>query len=112
MRDEAPSSLEEVKQCLRENPCVVVYLSRPGCGVCSALRPRVREIAASLPEALFCTVDLDRIPEAAGEYSVFTIPAILFYVDGRETVREARHLSIEELRSRMERIYTLRFGSP
>lgn len=111
MNTVAPQSIAEARRCVREKPYVVLYLSRRGCGVCSAVRPKVMEILASLPEALFCPLDLDLIPEAAGEYGVFTIPAILVYVDGRETIREARHLSIGDLRSRMERLHELRFSS-
>lgn len=89
---------------------VVLYLSRPDCGVCSALRPRIEEIVASLPESRFYAIDLDETPAAAAEYSVFTIPAIIVYVDGRETLREARYLSVQELQSRMMRLYALRFN--
>lgn len=105
-----PTTLEETQQCLRENPFVVLYISRPGCGVCTAMKPKVEEIVQSLEEARFCSLDLEQVPEAAGEYSVFTIPAILLFVDGRETIREARYVSMEDLRARMERLYELRFG--
>jgi thioredoxin-like negative regulator of GroEL len=105
-----PTTLQDVTRCVATASWVVLYISRPGCGVCSALRPKIEEIIRELPDALYCPVDLDRIPEAAGEYSVFTIPAILVFVDGRESIREARYLSVDDLRNRIERLYSLRFG--
>lgn len=106
-----PTVLEEIQEFLRDNPYAVLYVSRPGCGICSAIKPKILEITGSLEHARFCSLDLDLIPAAAGEYSVFTIPAILVYVDGRESIREARYLSMDDLRARMERLHALRFGS-
>lgn len=109
MNTVTPETLKHATDCIAENPYIVLYVSRPGCGVCSALKPRVEGIVRTLPRALLCSIDLDRVPEAAGEFSVFTIPAILLFIDGRETIREARYVSLEDLRGRMERLYALRF---
>lgn len=104
------TTLPEAVRYVAENPMVALYISRSGCGVCSALRPKIEAILRELPRAVYCTLDLDRVPEAAGEYSIFTIPAILVFVDGRESIREARYLSADELQGRIERLYSLRFG--
>ncbi len=109
MQTTDPATLQEITDRITEDPYVVLYLSRPGCGVCTALKPKVLGITEELPEARFCHVDLNQVPEAAGEYSVYTIPAILVFVDRRETIREARYVSLEDLKNRMTRLYHLRF---
>lgn len=52
-------------------------------------------------------VDLDNIPEAAGKFSVFTIPGILIYIQGKESIRKARYVSVDELAGEISRYYNL-----
>jgi thiol-disulfide isomerase/thioredoxin len=104
------TSLKELKQLIQEKPFLLAYFSRPDCGVCTALKPKVSEMVASLPEARSFYVNLDRFPEAAGDYSIFTIPGILLFVDGKETIREARYVSAIDLEEKMGRLYELRFS--
>ncbi|MEX2445311.1 MAG: thioredoxin family protein [Alkalispirochaeta sp.] len=104
------TSLTELKHVITECPFVVAYFSRPDCGVCTALKPKINDMVADLPDAHMYYVNLDDIPEAAGEYSIFTIPGILLFVDGRETLREARYVNTDDLESRMRRLHTLRFS--
>jgi thioredoxin-like negative regulator of GroEL len=104
------TSLEQLKQLIAEKPFVVAYFSRPDCGVCTALKPKVAEMVAHLSEARAYYVNLDEMPEAAGEFSIFTIPGIVLFVDGRETIREARYVSVDDLESQMHRLHSLRFS--
>lgn len=104
------TSLPELKQLIAENPYLLAYFSRPDCGVCTALKPKVAEMVEAFPKAVSRYVNLDRFPEAAGEYSIFTIPGILVFVDGKETIREARYVSATDLEQKMERLYQLRFA--
>lgn len=104
-------SLAEIQEHITTEPFVLAYLSRPDCGVCVSLKPKVIEIAQAFPEATAYYVDLDAIPEAAGEYSIFTIPGILVFIDGKESIREARYVSVDQLVDRMERLHALRFAS-
>ena len=105
------SSVEELQRRLADEPFVLTYFSRPDCGVCTALKPKVREMIDELPEATSYYVNLDALPEAAGTYSIFTIPGILLFVDGKETIREARYVSATDLEQQMHRLYDLRFSA-
>ena len=81
------------------------YISRPSCGVCTALKPKVKRMLEEFPEISSFYVNLDTIPEAAGQLSVFTIPAILVYAGGKEMVREARYIAINDLAEKIRRPY-------
>ncbi len=101
------NSLEEIKQFIKSGRIRLIYLSRPACGVCTAIKPKVEEILSTYNQMEGCYVNMDSIPESAGEFSIFTIPGILIYIDGRETIREARYISIEELRPQIDRFYNM-----
>lgn len=104
-------SLQELSETIAARPFVLAYFSRPDCGVCTALKPKVAEMVASLDGAEARYVNLDAIPEAAGEYSIFTIPGIVLFVDGKETIREARYVSADQLEANMRRLHELRFAA-
>ena len=91
----------------QQSEMVCVYFSQPDCGVCSALRPRVEALLNEYPGVDGWFVDLAQHPEAAGHYTVFTIPAVILFVQGKETVRFARHFSIDQLEEKISRYYEL-----
>lgn len=99
-------SLDEIREFITSGRMRLVYVSRPSCGVCTAVKPKVIDIIEKYGELEGTYVDLDKLPEAAGEFSVFTIPGILLYIDGKEMIREARYVSVEELESRIERYHS------
>lgn len=103
-------SLEQLRERISSHAMVLVYLSRPDCSVCTALRPAITGIIDEIPEAESWYVDLDAFPEAAGAYSIFAVPGVLVFVDGRETIREARFVHTEELAARLARLRELRFS--
>ncbi len=103
-------SLEEAERLISKNPMTLLYLSRPDCGVCTAIRPKVEGLLKEYPRVSAGYVDLDQIPEAAGRFSVYSIPAILVYAEGKETVREARYISMDELETKIARPYGFLFS--
>lgn len=91
----------------QQNEMVCIYFSQPDCGVCNALRPRVEALLNEYPGVDSWFVDLEQHPEAAGHYTVFTIPALILFVQGKETVRFARHFSVDQLEEKISRYYEL-----
>lgn len=88
MKDVA--SLEEIQSHIKSDVMVLAYISRPSCGVCTALKPKIIEMLGEYPEITSYYVNLDDILEAAGEYSVFTLPGIIVFVDGKESNHEEK----------------------
>ncbi|MCK5249714.1 MAG: thioredoxin family protein [Spirochaetaceae bacterium] len=86
------------------------YFSRPSCGVCSALKPKVSSMLKEFPEIPSYYVNLDEVPEAAGQLSIFTIPAVLVYAGGKEVVREARYMSIDDIAEKIRRPYNFLYA--
>ncbi len=85
----------------------LLYLSRPACGVCIALIPKIEKLIKEFIGMEARYIDLDEFPEAAGKFSIFTIPGILIFVKGKETIRKARYVSIDELHDEIGRYYRL-----
>ena len=104
-----PESYGAIKKLIRENEMVLVYFGSESCGVCIAVKPRIEEILKNYPGIKCIEVDVDKSIGAAGEYNVFTIPVILLFINGKETIREARFISIQDLEYKIARYYNMLF---
>lgn len=111
MENKSINSFAEFQKFTEENPAVCFYLSTPQCNVCKVLKPKVIELLKSdFPEIKFIYIDLNESKEIAGQLSVFAVPTILIYFDGKEIIRASRNISIEQLSEQIERYYKLMFG--
>lgn len=99
------STYSEIQEIRRQEAMAFFYFSRPACAVCSAIKPKLINMLKDFPGIQFHDVNLDEVPEAAGQLSLFTIPAVLVYADGREVIREARYMSIDDISEKIRRPY-------
>lgn len=110
MKIESPRSIDEFLNISKINTAVCFYLSTPECNVCKVLKTKVVEmIENDLPEIKYCYVDLNEAKEISGQLSIFSVPTILVYFEGKETIRVSRNVHLEELREQIERYYKMIF---
>jgi thioredoxin-like negative regulator of GroEL len=110
MNLDSPTTYEGFLETTKSNKAVCFYLSTPDCNVCKVLKPKVIEmIGSDFPEMNFCYVDLNEAKEISGQLSVFSVPTILVFFEGRETIRASRNVHLEELREQIDRYYKMIF---
>lgn len=110
MNIDSPKSLDDFLEITRLNTAVCFYLSTPECNVCKVLKPKVIEmIKLDFPEMNFCYVDLNEAKEISGQLSVFSVPTILVYFEGKEIIRASRNIHLGELREQINRYYRMIF---
>lgn len=99
-------SIDSISKFIHEERFALVYFSTETCSVCKALFPKVEQMLEAYPEVKAVRIDMWEVPEVAGAYSIFTIPCILAYMDGKEIIREARHISMDLLEDKIARYYS------
>ncbi|WP_047448771.1 thioredoxin family protein [Alistipes sp. ZOR0009] len=100
------TSLSEFSQEISRNRIVLAYFGREECQTCVVLKPKVKELVTSkFPEIVLLDIDTSLAPEIYGQYTIFTVPSILLFLDGREILRRSRIISIKELEDSTNRIY-------
>ena len=110
MKIEPPISFENFLEITKSNKSVCFYLSTPECNVCKVLKPKVIDmIENDFAEIKFCYVDLNEAKEISGQLSVFSVPTILVYFEGKETIRASRNVHMEKLHDQIERYYKMIF---
>ncbi|HHT69114.1 MAG TPA: thioredoxin family protein [Firmicutes bacterium] len=87
----------------------LLYFGSQTCGVCRDMLPKVEKLLADYPNIKGAYVEADSVPELAAAFSVFTLPALLVYAEGKEVIREARHISLVDVTERVDRYYGLLF---
>lgn len=100
------NSIEGIEAFIKEERFTLVYFSTESCNVCKALFPKVEQMLENYPKVKAARVYLDELSEAAGAFSIFTIPGILAYMDGKEIIREARYISMDQLEDKIARYYS------
>lgn len=98
-----------IEKLINKNEMVLVYFGSDNCDVCSAIKPKIEEILKSYPKIKSTQVDIEKNLKLSADYNVFTIPAILVFVQGKELIREARYISIQEISNKIARYYSLIF---
>ncbi|BCB02264.1 thioredoxin family protein [Bacillus sp. KH172YL63] len=97
-------SLDSIQSTLEKETIVLLYISRPDCSVCYGLLPQVERVLEAHQSVVSIQADADEIPEIAGRFSVFTVPVIIVFVEGKEMFRKARFVPIDELNSQIGRL--------
>jgi thioredoxin 1 len=101
-------TIENINQTIKENLAVMLYFSAPTCNVCHALKPKLLEaIDENFKEFEVVSVDVSVEQEVAAHFSVFAIPTVLIFLDGREFLRKSRHMSIDEVVREIKRPYEI-----
>lgn len=101
-------TLDTINQTLNTNDAVMLYFSALTCNVCHALKPKLVEaITTEFPSFVIKSIDISETPEIASHFTVFTIPTVLIFFQGREFLRKSRHMSISEVTDAIRRPYSL-----
>ena len=103
-------TIQEFEKVLAENDAVLAYFSTEICSVCKVLKPKVTGmITESFPLMKMVYVESDKLPELAAQNRVFTAPTVVVFFAGRETIRKSRTFGVDELKSEIQRPYSLLF---
>lgn len=103
------NSNEDIKELINNNEMVLLYFGSTNCNVCNVMKPKVEELLKSYPKIKRAQIDIEKSIELSAVYNIFTIPVILLYIEGKEIIREARHISIQDISSKIERYYNMIF---
>lgn len=97
-------TIDEVVLFIEQHPLAFVYVSRKNCSVCHAVQPQVQDMLKEFPRIEPIQVSADQVPEVASQFTVFSVPALLLFVEGKEVLREARFVVMDDLRDQFQRI--------
>lgn len=105
------TSLSAFEQLISEKKAVMAYFSHDTCNVCKVLKPKLSAaLEENYPEIEQVYVNVERSAEIAGQHSIFTVPVVLIFFDGQESLRKSRNFGIGEIIEAIERPYEILFS--
>ena len=103
-------SLAHFQEVTTREPAVLVYFSHDQCSVCKVLKPKVRDMLSEhFPQMHMYYCNTVEQSEIAAQNSIFSVPTVLVFFDGKETFRFSRNIGLDDLRASIERPYQLMF---
>lgn len=99
------TTIEAVEDFIHDNKLSFLFISQPNCSVCHGLLPQVQALMANYPEIHLGHINASEVTEVAGRFSIFTVPVLLLFVEGKEYIREARIVHMDLLEEKIDKIY-------
>jgi len=103
-------SIEDIRSFIKSNSLAVIVCATKSCNVCKPLKVKLKGISDQYEHCVIGEVYIDDVPEAQGEYGVYTAPISLVFVDGSETKRYSAAMDLMEFHSSIDRYENLLFS--
>lgn len=103
-------SINELQETINQQLAILIYFQNDNCPPCRSLRPKVETMTqADFPKMKLIFIDSFKNPELTAYFGVFAHPTLLIFFDGKEYIRSSKYVSTLELKSKIQRPYTLLF---
>lgn len=103
------TNVEEVESIIKDNEMVLTYFTTTDCNLCKDLFPKIEKMLEEYPNIVGVRGEVDKNMALVGGFSVYTVPTIILYVQGKETIRRSRQIGIGEFSEATNRYYQLLF---
>lgn len=100
---------EKIEDFIKDNLISIVYFSSATCGACDAIRDKVLHIIKNYKEIKFTEINAVENKEIAAFYDIFSLPILLLFVNGKETLRVGRYFDLLDFKNSIDRYYNLIF---
>lgn len=107
---EPVNTVKEMHQLIQKNDMVLAYFGSNTCGVCRDLQPKIEAMIDRYPNIRAVKVDVQNRSELTASYSIFSAPAVMLFIQGKETIREAGVISLVNLEEKISRYDALFYG--
>jgi len=94
---------EQILNKIKEEEYFLLYVSMNNCSVCQVDMPKVDKIVNEQNFPAYY-IKASEIPEAVGQLSLFSVPVVILFYEGREIHRQAKIIDFDELNYRLEQI--------
>lgn len=101
------TSKKEIEYLIGNHNMVLLYFSGSNCGVCKIIKPQIVELIKKYPNIYLFEIETEKHADISAQYDIFTLPSLILFIDGKETIRKLRYMSIVELESIITRYYDL-----
>ena len=98
---------KDISEFIENNPISIIYFSGSTCGACDAIKEKILKIIKEYNEVKLLEINGVIEKELSATYDVFTLPILILFINGKETIRFGRYFDILEFKKLINRYYEL-----
>ncbi len=104
------NSIEGFERIKNAQKAFVLYITDGTCNVGEQVAPKLEKLLATqFPEVKLYYVYTGLTPDLASQLSVFVIPTVLVFFEGKLYIQKSRTFSLQELAAEIDRYYKMLF---
>ncbi len=96
-------TIAELQTLVRHKPIVVVEIGSIRCCACSAIAQKLSAHYKDDPLVACASLSLEAAADTCAALGIYSAPAVLVYVQGKLTIRQAGVMSVEDIARRIAR---------
>lgn len=100
-------TLDEINEFTKKTNMCMLYFSAQNCSACKLIKEKVEALVNEYEKIEIGEVKSENTEGIQAEFGVYTVPIILFYIDGKEVFRRSKYVAIEEIKAELDRYYKL-----
>lgn len=100
-------SIEQLHRFIGQEGIVILEVASITCAPCVSIRRKIEEWQKEYPSIPAAYIEMESVPEAGGELQIFTAPAVLVYIDGKLSIKQAGYFSLDEVFHQIERYISM-----
>ena len=101
---------DNIDSLINENIITIIYFTGIKCGACEVIKKRIEEILKEYSNVNCYEINGEENVEIAARYGVFSLPILLLFIEGKETLRIGRNIDFLEFEKSIERYNNLLFN--
>lgn len=101
------NAINAIKELIETKQMVLGYFTTTDCNMCKDLFPKIEKMLENFPNIFGLRAESDMNLKIVGEYGIYMVPTIILFIEGKETIRVSRNVSIMELSNSIERYYEM-----
>jgi len=99
--------IKNIKKFISNNNLTLLYFSSPDCSVCKDLLLKIKNLLQTYDEISSAYINIKKVKKVGSEFSIFSMPTILFFIDGKETLRKSRYVGLDNFKKELDRYLKL-----
>lgn len=93
---------------IKSSGAIFILFGGEHCNVCQSIHPQLDSmLKQQFPDMSGVYIDCEKSPDICAQHSVFTLPVVKAYIEGKKIVEQARAFSIKQLAQTIERPYAM-----
>lgn len=104
------TSIAEFEKVKKTEKAFVLYITDDQCNVGESVAPKLEKLIANrFPKLRMYQTIMSQNPELSSQLSVFVVPTILVFFEGKQYIQKSRSFSLEALQKEIQRYYEMVF---